>query len=269
MSIDPRLAERRKSVAEDKAKRNMGRLLRFLAVLAALGALVWLALSPLMSVSQVRTAGIVSSSAHATLVAEGVVAGTPLIMIRAGAVEDALEADPWVSQARVQLEWPDEVLVRVVERVPVIWVRSGDGWSWRAVDGVAVPGPETPDPESPRLLVQELAARDLDGSQLVQGAAEFIDSLPADLAEGMTLTLEAGELWTTAEGFEVRLGRPVEMAAKALSLTALLAEDHPENATLVLVAPTHPAVDVPLEEETDQGDGESPGEEDEGGEEEP
>ena len=75
MSIDPRLAERRKSVAEDNAKRNIGRLLRFLGTLAVVGGLVWLALSPFLSVSQVRTAGVASSDTHSTLVSEGVVAG--------------------------------------------------------------------------------------------------------------------------------------------------------------------------------------------------
>ena len=65
MTIDPRLLQRRKAVAEDHAARNVGRLLRFLAFATLLGALVWVALSPWMSVTQVRTAGIVTSDANA------------------------------------------------------------------------------------------------------------------------------------------------------------------------------------------------------------
>lgn len=245
MTIDPRLLERRKDVAEDKAQRSMRRLLRFLIAILAVGGLVWLALSPWLSVSQVRTAGIVSSDAHATLAREEVVAGTPMIFVRTGDIEKALENDPWVQDSRVTLEWPDEVLVRVTERVPVLWVESSQGWTWRAVDGVALPGPQAPDSGSPRLLLPNLGESDLDDSQLVPGAARFVESLPPELQTDLAMTLEEGELWADVVGFRVRLGRPIEMEAKALSLAALLREDIPEGSTLILVAPTNPSVDMP------------------------
>lgn len=264
MTIDPRLLERRKDVAEDKAQRSMRRLLRFLIVLLAIGSLVWLALSPWLSVSHVRTAGILSSDAHAILAREELVAGTPMVFVRTGDIEEALTDDPWVQDARVTLHWPDEVLVRVTERIPVLWVESVQGWTWRARDGVAVPGPEQPDAGSPRLVVPNLVEADLDDSQLVPGAARFVESLPSELQTDLTMTLEEGELWADVVGFRVRLGRPIEMEAKALSLTALLREDIPEGSTLILVAPTNPSVEMPGTN-TEQSD-EPVGETDDGGE---
>ena len=251
MTIDPRLLERRKDVAEEKAQHSMRRLFRFLIVALMVGGLVWLALSPWLAVSRVRTAGIVSSDANATLVREGLVAGTPMILVRAGAIEEALEQDPWVQDARVTLEWPDEIVVRVTERIPVLWVESREGWSWRAPDGVAVPGPDQPEARSPRLIVPDLTDSDLDDSRLVIGSAEFVEALPSELQENLTMSLREGELWADVAGFDVRLGRPVEMKAKALSLTALLREDLPEGSTLILVAPTNPSVSLP-----DSGGGE-------------
>ena len=53
--MDPRLLQRRKAVAEDAAQRNVGRLLRFLMTVIIVGILVWLAFSPWLSISQVRT----------------------------------------------------------------------------------------------------------------------------------------------------------------------------------------------------------------------
>ena len=244
MTIDPRLLERRKDVAEERAQRSMRRLLRFLIAVLVLGGLVWLAFSPWLSVSQVRTTGIASSDANATLAREELVAGTPMIFVRPEAIEEALVEDPWVQDARVTLEWPDEVLVRVTERVPVIWVESGEGWTRRASDGVAVPGPEQPEVGSPRLVVPTLDESDLDQSRLVIGSAEFVEALPSQLQENLTMSLREGELWAEVAGFEVRLGRPIEMEAKALSLTALLREDLPEGSTLILVAPTNPSVDM-------------------------
>jgi hypothetical protein len=43
-------------------------------------------------------------------------------------------------------------------------------------------------------------------------------------------------------GYQVRLGRPVEMGEKALSLAALLREQPPAGSILTLIAPTNPAI---------------------------
>jgi cell division septal protein FtsQ len=266
MTIDPRLAERRKAVAEDNAVRNVGRLLRFLALLVVVGALVWLALSPWLSINQVRTAGINTSDAHSVLVDHGVVAGTPLILVRPADIEEALTADPWISEARVHLNWPDEVVVRVSEREPVAWFNTSGGWRWRDIEGVALPGPETPDPAMAQIQLPGLDDRDADVSPVVLGAAEFVDNLPERLHESTVLSVVEGEVWATVQGWEVRLGRPVDMAEKARSLVALLDEPLPEGATLILVAPTHPAIDAPETVAEDGGEVEEGQTPDEGGE---
>lgn len=245
MTIDPRLLERRRTVAEENAHQSIGRLLRFLAFALIAGGLVWLALSPWLSVDRVRTTGIVSSDANAILAEHGVVAGTPMVLLRLGEVEKAMAADPWIVDVTVRRDWPDEVLVRVLERKPVIWVQSREGWTWRAIDGEAVPGPSGPDASSPRLIADSLSEGDLETSRLIEGAAEFIDSLPEEVSQGLTLRLDEGEIWAEVQGFAVRLGRPIEMKAKALTLGALLREPIPEGSTLILVAPTNPAVQVP------------------------
>lgn len=263
MSIDPRLLERRQTVAEENAQRSMSLLLRFMTAALIVGGLFWLALSPWLSVARVRTAGIVSSGAHASLAEHNVVVGTPMILLRTGEAESALKADPWIADASVRRDWPDEVLVRVIERVPVIWVQSAEGWSWRAVDGVALPGPDGPEESSPRLIASAMLESELDGSLLVRGAAEFVVSLPDALRPGLTLELEDAELWADVEGYRVRLGRPVDMGAKALTLGTLMGEEIPEGSTVILVAPTHPAIalpgdppDAPLEVPPETGDGE-------------
>ena len=257
MTIDPRLAERRREVAEDKAVRSLSRLLRFLGALVVLGALVWLAFSPWLSVSQVRVAGVAVSEANSVLVDHRVVAGTPMIMLRPDTVEDALKADPWVRDARIHLDWPDEVVVQVIEREPVAWFNTAGGWHRRDLEGVAVPGPDSPDPDMAWVLLPGLDDVDAAGSSTVVGAAEFVAALPAELGAGARLRVEEGELWATVDGYEVRLGRPVEMGEKALSLVALLSEQLPADAVLVLVAPSHPAVSPTTvgEDPEDQVDG--------------
>lgn len=244
MTIDPRLAERRKAVAEDRAKRNLWKLLKVLVALIAVASAVWIALSPLMSVSQVRSTGVVASDAHETMAAHSVVAGTPMILIRSGEVEEALESDPWISEARVHLNWPNEVVVRIVERTPVAWVRTTSGWARRAIDGVALPSPAGPKAGMPWIELPGVDDASAETSPMVLGAVEFAAAMTDEYGHPV-IRAQGEELWATIAGFEVRLGRPVEMSEKARSLGALLKESIPEGSTLILIAPGHPAVSTP------------------------
>jgi cell division protein FtsQ len=252
MSIDQRLIERRREVAEDRARRNVSRLVRLLVVLGAMAAGAWLLLSPFLSVKEVITSGIAASSAHATLVDKGVVAGTPLILIRADQVAADLELDPWVRQAEVEMDWPDRVIVTVEERVPVAWVETADGWDRRAVDGVALPTDVERDASMPWALFPDAVAADVSESGQVLGALLFAAALDQELRPGAVIRAEGnGELWAEVGGYQVRLGRPVEMEEKARSLAALLEKRPREGSTLTLIAPTHPAV-TPGETEDEQ-----------------
>jgi cell division protein FtsQ len=245
MTIDPRLAERRREVAEDRARRQVGRLVRLLVALGSVGALVWLMLSPLLSVDEVTPTGIRVSSAHAALVEHGVIAGRPMILIRPEGIEDALETDPWVKEAVIELEWPDRVVVTVEERVPTAWLATEEGWGRFAVDGVELSSSPEPDATLPWIELGPTGSDDGSRPRLL-GALEFADSLPEELREEARVRIESdGELWAEVAGFQVRLGRAVEMRAKALSLAALIREQPAPGSILTLIAPTHPAVTPP------------------------
>lgn len=259
MSIDPRLMERRKTVAEDKAKKNVGRLLKFLLVVVILGAGIWVVLSPWLSVHQVETRGIEMSTAHSVLAENRVRAGTPMILINASRVESLLREDPWVSEVSVDLDWPDQVTVDVVERTPAAWVRTEGGWTRRAVDGVALPSKGEPDDAMARIDLPHVSESEAESSVELTGALEFVAALPTDLHPVTVVSYHDDELWATVSGYEVRLGRSDDMTKKALSLAALLEDNPPAGSTLILIAPTNPAVTAPSDQRqsnvSDQAEG--------------
>lgn len=245
MTIDPRLADRRRDVAEDRARRNVNRILRFLAVIAIVGGVTWLMLSPTFSVESVEVSGVQSSDTGAVLAANRVVLGRPLILIRTEAVEEELLGDPWVKEASVELEWPRRVVVTVSERSPLAWVETAGGWHRRAVDGIPLPGESLPDDTMGQIRLPSVSSDDAAVAPLVLGALEFIDTLPVALGSNAVVDERSGELWALVGGFEVRLGRPVAMADKALSLATLLQEPLVEGSVINMIAPTNPAVVAP------------------------
>ena len=246
MTIDPRLAERRREVAEDRARRNVSRLVKFLIAFGVLGAVVWLFLSPWLSVASVTATGIEASTAATILGEQGVVAGTPMILIRSGLVEDALERDPWVRRSDVELDWPQTVLVRVEERSPVAWVETDEGWGLYAVDGVRLTTATEPDPTMPWVQIEAVDPTAPEPPAALLGALDFAAHLSEELQAGAKLRTEptdsGGELWAEVAGYQVRLGRPVEMREKALSLAALIREQPPAGSVLTVIAPTNPAI---------------------------
>lgn len=259
MTIDPRLADRRRDVAEDRARRNVNRILRLLALVAVVGGVVWLMLSPTFSVAEVEVSGVQSSETGTVLIENKVVVGRPLILIRTETVEAELLEDPWVREANVSLDWPRGVIVAVSERSPLAWVETGDGWYQRAVDGVALPGDSVPDDTMGQIQLPSVPTGDAVESPLVLGALEFIDTLPVALASNAVIEERSGELWAVVGGFEVRLGRPVDMGDKALSLATLLQEPLTAGSVINMIAPTNPAVvppgsGEPIEGETGSGD---------------
>jgi hypothetical protein len=242
MTIDPRLAERRREVAEDRARRNVSRLVKFLVVAAVAGAVVWVFLSPWLSVATVTTSGIAASTASDILTEQGVVEGIPMILIRSSEVESALETDPWVRESDVELDWPQTVVVRVEERAPSAFVETDEGWGLYAIDGVRLATAPDPDPAMPWVEIGGVVATAEPTPELL-GSLEFAANLTEELRPGAKLRTEAGgELWAEVGGYQVRLGRPVEMGEKALSLAALLREQPPEGSILTLIAPTNPAI---------------------------
>lgn len=257
MTIHSKVLERRQEVAEDHARQNMGRLVRLLLWVTPLAVVAWAAFSPWLSVSRVEVGGVEAASVFDTLAAHGVVVGTPMILLDPDEVERTLETDPWIADATVRMVWPDEVSVTVEERSPVAWVQTRDGWSRRSLDGAALPSPADPDDTLPTIVLAELGEGEAAGSRFLAGALEWVDALPPRLQGGLVVRAVGGELWAEVAGHRVRLGRPVEMTAKAKTLITLLSESLPSGAEINLVAPTHPAVSTvgPDEDDAKPDDG--------------
>lgn len=242
-TMDSRIASRRRRVSEDQARRRLRRLLGLLLLAAVVGLGAWALRSPLLSIRQISVVGDQSSSPQSAIDAVGLEIGTPTISVDAAALERALLLDPWIEGAVVTVSWPGRVEIDIREHRPIAYLPAADGWLWATGDGHVV-NQVAALPEGAATV--DIAADVGVGASVADartvGALEFLGALPPQLASSTRVTAEGGSLWAEVGGHHVRLGRPREMSAKALTLQALLATDLPPGASLDLIAPRRPAV---------------------------
>ena len=242
MRVDPRILRRRFEVAEEQARSSVRRSLVLLAVLAGVGCVAWFFVSPLMSVRTVVVDGAGRSAVDEILSEERVVEGRPMVAIRVGAIEEHLVADPWIESASVKVVFPTRVEVKIREREPVAWVRFDDRWGLLADEGILVDYADTPVPirSQVRIPVEDPGLGAGVQNENVSAVLRFLDSLPADLARRSVVKVVDEELWVMVGYRLVRLGLPVEMEAKAVSLVAMIDTAH--EGVIDVTAPSRPAI---------------------------
>jgi cell division protein FtsQ len=219
-----------------------------LALVASVWAVVWVAQSPLFSVASITVEGARRAAVDSVLADVNVVEGRPLVLIRPGTVELALEKDPWVKEAAVRRRFPDGIEIRIVERVEVASVPAADGWRTVSDDGhimVAVSQP----PAGLAQVTDEVAVAGAGGTRVsgpMLGVVEFLAALPPGMLGEAVISASGDELVAAIAGHRIRLGTPTNMAAKAAALTAVLADSRlAPDAVIDLIAPDRPSVHSP------------------------
>ncbi|MGQ0849459.1 MAG: cell division protein FtsQ/DivIB [Actinomycetota bacterium] len=240
VEIDERLVLRRRQVAENTARIRMSRLLIVLSVAVAAALVVWVFRSPLLAVEEVRVLGVGGNRAKEVAQASGIRPGQPLVSVRPDEVERTLVSDPRVETVEVQLWWPHTVTVEVTPRPPVAWVFTSTGWNLVGRDGVVLDTAAEPDDQLARVRLAES-----EGTPTL-GVLAFVAELDRAWAPRATVISQGPELWADIAGIWVRLGRPVDMEAKARALNALLATGVEPGSTINLLAPARPAVVGPM-----------------------
>lgn len=231
-----RFAERRRTVAEDRARNALRRTAYVLVIAAVVAGVIYLFHSPVLSIRTLAISGSVATHVEPVLARHGIADGEPLIRTDPGGAESDLATDPWIESVSVERDWPTSVRVSIVERAPL--AQLGDVVV--ATDGVILPGATADD-----LPVLALTGQPVDGrfpQQEITGALRFLAELTSDLRTRTTVASSPDGLVAVVDGFTVRLGRPVDMAEKARALVALLVDGPEAGSEITLVAPSRPSI---------------------------
>ncbi len=252
IDTDPRISQRRREVGRTRRRR----ILSVVAVVAALGAAVWLAFfSPLLKVRDVVVVGGAHTSSADAAAAAGLDDGDSLLLVSTTKVEEAVRSLPWVASARVDRKLPGTVRIKIRERRPALLVQVGDGsWTVDATGRVLQrgrAGNELP------LLTGVATAPPVPGERLgntnLRAALRVWRSLPDQIRDDVVALYAPSPeriSFSLRDRTLVRYGAATGRRTKRQVLKALLArlrEQRRAAAYIDIRVPTRPAL-VPLEQ---------------------
>ncbi len=253
--IDPRMAQRRRSVALQRAHHRRRIVAGVVVAVVLVGALVALTRSPMLDVDEIAVEGASGTAEREAVTAAASVAlGDPMVDLDTVAVVRRVEEIAWVRSADVSRRWPGTVLVEVQPRLAVAAVsrqsegagRAAAAWALVDADGVIVDMVDGVPADLPRLVggtADGVLGQDV-GATLQPGLAAA-EAFPASMAAGLdhlAVTDRGVDLvMGPDEALRVNLGAGTDVHAAYRSLAALMEADALTCATVVdLEVPDRP-----------------------------
>jgi len=238
---------RRIAVRREEGRRR----LRWFTVLGLAVASVIIVLllltSPLLSVRKVDVEGVVYANPELVASIVDSIDGEPILTVDLDAAENKLLMIPWVRQARVSMHFPSRVTIEVVERSPIAFFRSVDGFN-RVIDrdGRVLDVIEgDPVDFTPIIGTGPNLSAGQNTEQPFLGAAELINALPSELrARLLTVTVSPeGEVsLALTNDVEVLFGRPDDFQVKLVGVVNEIKRQGSRRYAIIDVSSGQPSV---------------------------
>ena len=221
----------------DPRARRRGRRAASLALAGAwLAALVVLLAAPVFHVQRVDVSGNRRLTAAQVVAAAGLQRPGSVFQVDPGATEQRLRTATWVRDARVSVQFPDRVGIRVDEWQPVALYQAGSGRQWYLstealvlgpADGVdaqrllAIQGPARPEPRVGRApLDRALLVALVNIQRALPGLiGQEVQSFTLDSCGGLTLNARRG--WKAQFGSVLTPEERATLKDKVAALRAL------------------------------------------------
>jgi cell division protein FtsQ len=232
VAVDPRIAERRRSVEWERRRRRRRRLLVVLVVLA-LGVGAWLLTrSAVLDVDSTTVEGATNTAEQDIVTASGVAVGEPLLDVDGGSAASGIEQLPWIDTATVSRSLDGVVTIEVTERIPVATVADQAGGRHLVDVSGRVLGPVVADSAGLTALEGVTAGA---AGETIEGADGALQAWAA-LSPGVrsrviaVVVVPDGTLQLRLNPQGVVLwGPPTELAEKAASLATVMGQVEQRN----------------------------------------
>ena len=203
--------------------------------------------SPLLSVRKVEVEGVVYANPELVASIVDSIDGEPILTVDLDAAEDKLLMIPWVRQARVSMHLPSRVTIEVVERTPIAFFRSVDGFN-RVIDrdGRVLDVIEgDPVDFTPIIGTGPNLSAGQNTEQPFLGAAELINALPSELRSRLltvTVSPEGEVSLALTNDVEVLFGRPDDFQVKLVGVVNEIKRQGSRRYAIIDVSSGQPSV---------------------------
>ena len=203
--------------------------------------------SPLLSVRKVEVEGVVYANPELVASIVDSINGEPILTVDLDAAEEKLLMIPWVRQARVSMHLPSRVTIEVVERTPIAFFRSVDGFN-RVIDrdGRVLDVIEgDPVDFTPIIGTGPNLSAGQNTEQPFLGAAELINALPSELRSRLlrvTVSPEGEVSLALTNDVEVLFGRPDDFQAKLVGVVNEIKRQGSRRYAIIDVSSGQPSV---------------------------
>ena len=238
---------RRIAVQREEGRRR----LRWFTLAGLVGAAIIIILllltSPILSVRKVDVEGVVYADPDLIASIVDSIDGEPILTVDLDAAEAKLLSIPWVRLARVSMHLPSRVTIEVVERSPIGFFRSVDGFN-RVIDrdGRVLDVIEGDPTDYIRIIG---TGPNLSAGQMAEqpflGAAELINALPSELRVrllSVTVTPEGEVSLSLTNDVEVLFGRPDDFQLKLVGVVNEIKRQGSNRYAVIDVSSGQPSV---------------------------
>lgn len=227
--IEPRLRVRRIAVKRAVGRKRLRWVLVGVAILVVLIAGLAVLGSSLFEIEHVDVEGAVYTDPAALQAVVDELEGTPVLRADTGRAEQALEAIPWVEDARVTTGFPHSATIELRERTPAATFQGPDG-RYRVIDNHGRVLDVLDGQPTDYLLLVAADATDLDAGQFAPQGYAAAGSLAAALtpeiralAESAAVSADGSDLrLMLTGGVEVRFGPARDLVTKLVRLQTRL-----------------------------------------------
>jgi cell division septal protein FtsQ len=222
------------------------RLLASVLLIAVLGAAYLLVFSGTFRIAGAEVFGtdIMSESVVRSIAK---IDGMPIFFVDPAGIAERLRAYPEVKAVEVTVEWPNKVVIHVVEREPlVVWDDGGRKW-WLCADGVAflereaLPGMVTVIAETQVLQIQDDPLAQVIDPDVLRSAVSLATLLPE--AGNFRYVSDYGLILEDERGWTAYFGADGDMAMKVrvyVRIAEMLQEQGRRVSTVSVVDPGSP-----------------------------
>lgn len=242
-----RFRSRRIAVNREEGRRRL-RWFTLLGVAVAVIIIVLLLLtSPILSVRKVDVEGVVYADPDLVASIVDSIDGEPILTVDLDAAEAKLQSIPWVRLARVSMHLPSRVSIEVVERSPIAFFRSVDGFN-RVIDrdGRVLDVIEGDPTDYIRIIG---TGPNLSAGQTAEqpflGAAELINALPSELRIrllSVTVNPDGEVSLSLTNDVEVIFGRPDDFQVKLVGVVNEIKRQGSNRYAVIDVSSGQPSV---------------------------